>query len=488
MMNAWNVRLEHGLQLAAAGLLHAALETFEALLQSVSEADKHAWIIYDEVGKIHVQWGQAVVAEAAFTKAAQLAPSLDERAKCQMHLAMTQHAQGNFDRAYRLLSDLLLNQAELTDMRMGVLYNNLASVQWATQFYRDAVVSMHRSVAYFDAAGVADFNGRLYNNIGVCYLELRAYEQAEQYLELGLAFSGDESLFSLFGLSRLHFHLGNLQRSVDYATQAIPLLESVAMNFERVKLAHSSRLLAELAYQMGDNRTAIQLMEKAELLFGMQDYWTAWSEAQARLNEWTTDKQNVESGTLARDTSLMGQFLWFVESMNAQELLSPHFGQLIDTRVEYANALADALQVPWEARKHLIYAARLSDYGLTALGPEIALDPTRSDAAWQQYEQHPALSVNMLQDLHLADEVYNLIVRHHERRDARGFPNGPEADEQGVLDDILHVADDYATSVVLHGLRHSEAMAYLVNHASGYDPTVRFAMEKLFLPSKGEFA
>lgn len=486
--------LEYAFQLSARGLLHAAFEQFYTYLadhENDIPPGSYEWsLVQDEIGKIQVQWGQFAEAEQSFSRAATYMENEEHRAKCLIHLATALSEQGYLDRAYRLLSELLTHAENLSSLRLGILYNNLASIQWATEFYRDAAKSMLQSLDLFHRAGTEAYNETLYLNLGTCYLEMRQFEEAEKYLKRGLQNTESELLpYTLFGLSRLYFAMGDYNQSMAYAQQAVPVVGSIPMNFARYRIAYFSRFLAEMAYRVGDRRVAIQLMEKAELFFGMLERWTLWSETQALLTEWTENKSPITPAAVVSGDGLLmvKRFLWLIDAMNAQELLSPKFPQLIDTRVQYALLLAEELGLSHEEKEDLAYAARLADYGLTALDPEVVENPRRSVQAQMQYEQHPQLSVQMLQDLILSPQTYAAIASHHARRDGSGF--GPEPETGwgqgrgaggGLLSGILQLVDEYATSVVWKGRTHSETIQDIKSHKSAYDERVFDTMMNLF--------
>jgi tetratricopeptide (TPR) repeat protein len=418
-----DVQMEHALKLSSKGYLHAALERFQDLLASetLTESAKQS-VVHDEIGKILVQQNQFDEARRALAAATASAVDLDHQAKCQIHLAMTYHAQGDYDRAYRLLIEIDNKLGpELMSARRGVLFNNLASIQWATQFYRDAVQSMLQSLEYFEAAGVNHYHGRLYYNLGVCYSDLREFDTAEMYIRKALEHPDDEGqLFSYIALSRMYLESGNYDLSIEYAMRSVPLFHEVPQSGEPLKTAYMCRILGELACHCGDMHLAQQLMEKAELQFGVAGQWRDFAEARNRISEWR--QAGLPKDAQLGDTTMMRRFLLIIEAWNTQEFLCPKFAEFIDTRVMYAGELADKFQLSEDDKARLITAARLADYGLTAIDPDVVSSPLRSDSAWQQYQQHPLLSAEMLRELDLQEEIYILIASHHQRADGTGYP------------------------------------------------------------------
>ena len=511
-----DVQMEHALKLSSKGYLHAALERFQNLLHSSTLTQSAQSLVYDEIGKILVQKNQFAEARQAFATATTMAADLDHQAKCQIHLAMTFHAQGDYDRAYRLLIEIENRFGpELFSARRGVLFNNLASIQWVTQFYRDAVQTMLQSLEYFERAGVNHYNSRLYYNLGVCYSDLREFDKAEMYIRKALLHADDEGqLFSYIALSRMYLGSGNYDLSIEYAMRSVPLFDKVPQTVEPLKTAYMCRILGELAGHRGDLRLAQQLMEKAELQFGLAGQWRDFTDARNRINEWR--QAGLPKDAKPGDTTMMKRFLLIIEARNTQEFICSKFAEFIDTRVMYTGELADRLGLSADDKAHLITAARLADYGLTALDPDVVSAPRRSDSALRQYQQHPLLSAEMLRELSLPEEIYALIESHHERLDGTGYPRrsragledpaevgsaqrheGPEAaaisrdtleshdtlanrDTLELSQFILQLSDAYADAVVLRQKSHCATLEELRTQQTAFDPRVMAEFERLF--------
>ncbi|KPV42763.1 HD domain-containing phosphohydrolase [Alicyclobacillus ferrooxydans] len=490
-----DAQLQHALKLSANGHLYAALEKFQDKLRSGEYgASGSLSLLYDEIGKIQIQQHDINAAEHSFTLAVAAADTLDNQAKCQIHLAMALHAQSNFDRAYRLLQEIENRAgAQLPNLRRGILFNNLATVQWATQFYRDAVTSLRKSLQYFEEADVVHYHSTLYNNLGICYIELRDYENAELCIQKALEASDakEELMFSYTALSRMYLHQGDYEQSIEYARRSVPLFDEAYQTADPLLTAHLCRLYAELSFHIGDQRLAKQLMEKAELQVGLLGHWREFAEIRARLEEWTDGRVSPDRH-LAGDTTLMKRFLLITEAWNTQEFIATRFSEFIDTRVKYATELAHQLQLSEEMKVNLVTAARLADYGLTAIGSDVTDRPDRSHTTWLQYIHHPELTVEMLGELQFCPDVNTLILRHHERCDGSGFPNqatdvpvspnGEEAERDSLkaAERILQLSDAYAESVVLKRVSHTETMQHLRANAGAFDEDVLNALECLF--------
>jgi|SRR5579875_1956734 len=136
-------------------------------------------------------------------------------------------------------------------------------------------------------------------------------------------------------------------------------------------------------------------------------------------------------------------------SIECEELIHKSVPRLIDVRVYYAQLFAQELNLAEQDQEDLVLASRFADYGLTALENEVVMNPRRSGVAFEQYKQHPSLSVRMVKDLNLSDRIAEIIEDHHEHYDESGYPKGKKGEAISYLARVLSLPDRYSTGIVI---------------------------------------
>ncbi|OFW80215.1 MAG: hypothetical protein A2201_02590, partial [Alicyclobacillus sp. RIFOXYA1_FULL_53_8] len=348
-------------------------------------------------------------------------------------------------------------------------------------FYKEAVAHTLTGLRYFQEAGVESFLPDLYTNLGFLQIELEQYEDAESYL-LKASKLYQEPLPAITELCRLYLVRGDIELSAKYAEQSLDVIWSSFINYEKEEIARLCHLFARLAYQNGDRRIALRLIEKSQLFFGQLGLWHEWNRVQSVMDQWEQSPCESPLTFHAHRMNELTQFVLLLDAMNAQEIIHDRFSALLDTRVLYARALAAALGFDAQEQQLLVYASRFADYGLTAVEPEVVLDPSRSAQASQHYRQHPLLSVRMLVEIDVPEKVQRIILDHHERCDGLGYPHGKTSAEIEPLALAFALADDYATGIALERRLHSEVLQSMSVNAKHYDPTMLETFMDLFKP------
>jgi HD-GYP domain-containing protein (c-di-GMP phosphodiesterase class II) len=95
---------------------------------------------------------------------------------------------------------------------------------------------------------------------------------------------------------------------------------------------------------------------------------------------------------------------------------------------------------------------------------------------WEEIRRHPEIGARILEHAHLRDMAV-WVLRHHERFDGRGYPDGLAGDEIPLEARVLAVADAYEAMVAdrpyRDGLAPAAAEAELRESAgTQFDPDV----------------
>ncbi len=104
-----------------------------------------------------------------------------------------------------------------------------------------------------------------------------------------------------------------------------------------------------------------------------------------------------------------------------------------------------AHELGWTAvrAERLRAAGVLHDIGKLGISDKILHKPGKlDDAEWEEIERHPEIGARILEHAHLKD-IAAWVLRHHERIDGRGYPDGLAAGEIPVEARVLAVADAY---------------------------------------------
>jgi HD-GYP domain-containing protein (c-di-GMP phosphodiesterase class II) len=131
----------------------------------------------------------------------------------------------------------------------------------------------------------------------------------------------------------------------------------------------------------------------------------------------------------------------------------------------------------------------LSDIGKIAL-PETILNKSGrlSDEEWEIIKTHPKAGVRLVRDTGAwCPLVQACVLRHHERWDGSGYPEGKVGDEVHQMARIAAVADVYdaITSERLHATAkpaHVGVQTVLAGAGTQFDPTIIDAFSRLVAP------
>ena len=110
---------------------------------------------------------------------------------------------------------------------------------------------------------------------------------------------------------------------------------------------------------------------------------------------------------------------------------------------EYAERIAREMGLPAPAIRRLRAAARLHDLGKVWIARDILEKPGPLDEReWSEVRRHPRLAAGLFRQADLYD-VAAIVIAHHERPDATGYPDGIPSGETPLEARIVAVADVY---------------------------------------------
>lgn len=473
-MFSWEESFQRGRDLASKQYYHAAIEVWTTLIETCPVRGAQLGQLYDELGKVNVRINLAHQARQDFAAAVACAPDLESRVRYEINLAMTYRRTFEYDMALRMLMQLMDESgARLPPRNRAFLHANLAVMQGLNGFYADGLQNTHISLEHFERIGMRTYHSTLYNNLGALYLYLRDYHKAEACLFTALEDETGPYLSTIAELSQLYMQQGAVEDSMAFAQKALKLVWSSIMNYDKDDIAILCLLFANLSRFIGKHETSLRLLEKSQLFYGQLCLWREWQQVQGIMDEWTSTENPPIWVSGQEYFEQIQQFIVLLDAVNAQELIHNQFSRLLDTRVVIARTLATTLNASEDEQRHLNFACRFADYGLTTVEPEVVQDPLRSQHAREQYQLHPLLSVDMLHMARLPIDVTDIIRDHHERFDGTGYPAKKSGGEIPRLAQVLAVADFYAEGVVISSKPHSTVLQEIQKHrGTFFDPVV----------------
>ncbi|MEA2254426.1 MAG: hypothetical protein QOG35_471 [Solirubrobacteraceae bacterium] len=104
-----------------------------------------------------------------------------------------------------------------------------------------------------------------------------------------------------------------------------------------------------------------------------------------------------------------------------------------------------ARELGWETRslERVRAAGVLHDIGKLGISDKILHKPgALAEDEWREIRRHPEIGARILEHAHLRD-IASWVLRHHERMDGRGYPNGIAGGDIPIEARVLAVADAY---------------------------------------------
>ncbi|HET9887863.1 MAG TPA: HD domain-containing phosphohydrolase [bacterium] len=195
---------------------------------------------------------------------------------------------------------------------------------------------------------------------------------------------------------------------------------------------------------------------------------------------------------LAERTALVLQKLQEVgDSPEVMRNLERALRAVIDVRRHYDGgelgslvlAVCERLKISPEETARIHYAAMVRDVGMTRIPFGVTKKPAMLTARDRALlERHPEEGARMLRPIEFQQDVFDIVLAHHEEPAGSGYPRGIRRDAIPLGARILAVVDAYAAMRAGRPYRlrasHEEALAELHRHLGRqFDPEVVEALE-----------
>ena len=471
-----------GERLFGQGLFEAASDFWhEALTQ---RPDRSVVVrAHNGLGKIALLRERPAEAITAFDQAlaATSADDREGRAAVTMRRAVAHLKAGHRDQAFRDAHALVAQSDGLSAQRQGIVWGNLGGMQIDTELYEPAIMSLMRARQLLGSN--SPYAYPICTNLGLSHLELRQLESAQHWFEQALAAAPTSAIHAVNGLAHVALLQGRADAMQRWSEAAFAAMWDGVASFEPEEMAHLAEVLGRMAWHAGHGRLAVRLLDHAQSFYGRSGRWNRWRSLSEAIVEAERQGDTTRTSPVLEELT---RWTVLLENLAAQDLVEKRASQLADIRLFIANRLADVLGLGAADQKWLAYICRLADLGLSAVGE--APDPgTAMTAAGRAlYEQHPTMSVQLLDRLGLPVAVTRAIEDHHERWDGHGFPAGKAGDEISLLGRIVATAEWYTRETTVHARRHRTVLADLQQEAGrALDPDCVEALVHVFDMAEG---
>ena len=114
--------------------------------------------------------------------------------------------------------------------------------------------------------------------------------------------------------------------------------------------------------------------------------------------------------------------------------------------MEYTLMGATFLSLSKEELEILEYASILHDIGKIGITDNILRKPAGlTEEEWEIMRQHPRIGAEILEGIPFLGKAREIILRHHERYDGRGYPDGLKQEDIPIGARLLAIADAFDT-------------------------------------------
>ena len=175
---------------------------------------------------------------------------------------------------------------------------------------------------------------------------------------------------------------------------------------------------------------ALELFQQAQARFGFLE--------KLKTNEYEKELQTLFEKAPLSEKSKKGflEMLVYAIDFRSQQTVI----HTMSTKT-FAVELGRLMRVPTMDLQALYYGALLHDIGKVAIPVSILEAPRRlNDDEMRIMKAHVVISDKILRGA-LDDKIVNIAVRHHEKLDGTGYPNGIKGEELSQLERITAVAD-----------------------------------------------
>jgi putative nucleotidyltransferase with HDIG domain len=393
------------------------------------------------------------------------------------------------------------SKAELAEDRalIAMIDSNVGTVAMIRGDLRAALEAFRLSRVGYQALGLRNHEAQVLNNIGLAYVELGEFAEAEAaYAESGRAFSEEGDQAKQLDLSANRVQLYIAAKRYDEALVECDKLLAGATDDAQSWRGEVFRHVGVIARERSDFARAAEYLDKAERhaadtgdLLLRADV----AEQQAELY-WTQLRHSDMLRSLNEAHSLYSQLkashrIAHVEKRNgALESrfleIAGQWGNSIESKDRYtqghcervaffACVLADSAGFNARSLFWFRIGALLHDIGKIIVPTDVLNKPGKlTPEEWEVMKRHPEAGLNLVADIDFPGDIHAIIRNHHERWDGTGYPDGLAGENIPFAARILCVADVYdaltTTRSYRPGLTHARASEIMRSSPGQFDP------------------
>lgn len=139
---------------------------------------------------------------------------------------------------------------------------------------------------------------------------------------------------------------------------------------------------------------------------------------------------------------------------------------------EYALMGATSLFLPKEELEVIEYAGTLHDVGKINIADSVLIKHgPLDDADWKVIREHPVTGYNILKEIPLLERARKLVLRHHEKYDGSGYPDGLKGEAIPMGARLISVADAFDFLVTDHAHRNASSVKEAIEELKKYSGT-----------------
>lgn len=102
------------------------------------------------------------------------------------------------------------------------------------------------------------------------------------------------------------------------------------------------------------------------------------------------------------------------------------------------------LKLDSESIKKIALGALLHDVGKVLIPMEIINKLGKlSEDEWRLIKAHPRLGYSILETYNISEDIFNIVLYHHERIDGKGYPHGLDSSQISLPVQLVTIADNF---------------------------------------------
>jgi putative nucleotidyltransferase with HDIG domain len=382
---------------------------------------------------------------------------------------------------------------------IAMIDSNVGTVAMIRGDLRAALEAFRLSHLGYQALGLRNHEAQVLNNIGLAYVELGEFAEAEAaYAESARAFGEEGDRARQLDLAANQVQLYIAAKRYDEALAECEKLLAVATDDTPSWRGEVFRHVGVIARERSDFARAAEYLTKAEshaVETGDLLLRADVAEQQAELY-WTQKRHRDMLQSLNEAHALYSQLkashrIAHVEKRNgALESrfleIAGQWGNSIESKDRYtqghcervaffACVLADSAGFNARSLFWFRIGALLHDIGKIIVPTEVLNKPGKlTPDEWVVMKRHPEAGLELVADIDFPGDIHAIIRNHHERWDGTGYPDGLAGERIPFAARILCVADVYdaltTTRSYRPGLTHARAEEIMRSSPGQFDP------------------